>query len=227
MPATISDIVVATQSLVGEVAGIGVQTYGEDTMTRNAIRAFNVLHTKYPWDEYRSWIQMTLDGVTGRASTDNLFDYVREFGDFLQICRTGTTGEIPLLHNKENPFVFNGSGYPVRYTSVPVSDANWQKKRLQFYPLTSSGTLDVLVRTYPVKVDTEMDQDTIVYLDKDMLTFATAFQTLAFDDTNANALDVVRNMLDIRFNDLTANRASKPMQVSGSSGVPSNWFERY
>jgi hypothetical protein len=226
MPNTISEIVEATQALVGEVAGIGVQTYGEDVMMKHAIRAFNVLHAKYPWDEYRQWFQLTLDGTTGRVTSNNSFDYVREFGDFLTIQPTGTSHEIALLHNRENPFVLNGSGYPSRYTSVPVTDADWQAKRLQFYPLTSTGTLDICTRVYPAPVDQELEAGSIIHLDKDMVTFATAFQVLAFDDTNSNALDIVRNMLDIRYNDLTANRAAKPMAISGGSGIPTNWTER-
>lgn len=225
MPVTVNDVVTDAQELVGEVAGIGVQTYGEDIMIKHAIRGFNMLHTKYPWDEYRKWFQLALDGTTGRFTANNSFDNVRDFGDFLIIKPTGQTQEIPVLHHRENPFAFAGSGYPRRYTSVVATDANWQAKRLQFYPVAATGTLDVCCRMYPVAVTAQIIGTTSLHLDRDLLVYATAFQALAMDDTNSNAMDTVRSMLDNRFNDLTVNRASKPMQVSGGNGIPTDWTE--
>lgn len=221
----ISDIVTAAQELMGEVAGVGVQTYGEDITIQHAIRAFNMMHMKYPWDEYIEWKQLILDGVTGRLTTSNDFDYVRDFGDFISVQPTGTTWELSVLGHKENPFALDTGTTVRRYTSIPVTDASYTTKRLQFWPKASTGTLDIQVRVYPKKITEVMDADTVVYLDKDLLVYATTFQHLALDDTNSNALNIVQNMLEVRYNDLTNNRANKPIQISGGSGIPAQWSE--
>jgi hypothetical protein len=224
MSVTLSDIISDAQGLVGEVAGIGVQTYGEGLTLAHAIRAFNLLHSKYQWDEYLSWMQVTLDGTTGRISANNTFDYVKDFGDFLVVQPHGKSWEVPVLAKRENPFHFAG-GNLMRYTSVPASDAGFVTKRLQFYPLTTTDTVDILCRVHPVKITEVMTEETVVMLDRDMLVYGTAFQALAFDDTNANAQSVVQNMLEVRFTDLTANRAMKPLSISGGHGIPNSWSE--
>jgi hypothetical protein len=224
MSATLGDILSDAQGLIGEVAGIGVQTYGEGTMLAHAIRAFNLLHSKYQWDEYLSWMQVTLDGTTGRISANNTFDYVKDFGDFLVVQPHGSSWEVPVLAKRENPFCFAGSRI-ARYGSVPASDTAFITKRLQFYPLTTTDTLDILCRVHPVKITDIMTEDTVIHLDRDLVVYGAAFQALAFDDTNANAQSVVQNMLEVRFTDLTGNRAMKPISISGGSGIPTQWSE--
>lgn len=223
---TVSEIIEAAQKLIGEVAGIGVQTYGESITLDHVKRGFNMMHTKYHWSEYIEWMQLTLDGTTGRLTIpSNNFQFVREFGDFITIQPTGTRYEVPMLAKRENPFTFTNSTYPTRYKSIPVSDADFATKRLQFYPVTCTGTLDIQVRVYPVAFGSEIDSDTEIHLDHDLMTYTAAFQHLAFDDTNQNALNVIQNMMETRYNDLIANRADKPLQVSGGAGIPSTWQE--
>ena len=68
MSATIREIVNQALTVVGEVSGPGVQMYEDDRMKADAVRAFNMMFKKYPWQQYLKWFTVALDGTTGRTN---------------------------------------------------------------------------------------------------------------------------------------------------------------
>ena len=86
MSATIREIVNQALTVVGEVSGPGVQMYEDDRMKADAIRAFNMMFKKYPWQQYLNWFTVTLDGATGRPKTSP-FEQVKDFEDFIAVYR--------------------------------------------------------------------------------------------------------------------------------------------
>lgn len=221
MSATFRDIVTDAQEIMREVSGIGTQLYGEDAMFSHAKRASRMLLKRYPWEQYRGWSTHTLDGVNGIVSA-NAFTDVADFEDFLRITRDGEVEPLAVLAKTENPNTLGTGTRVLRFTSLPVTHASYVTRRLQFYPVTATDTINVLRRIMPAMAD----WDTTIYLDRDMLAHATAFVAMINDDLNPGAAEANKQLMDIRFGDIMAALAAHPRSTSTADDVPSEWSER-
>lgn len=226
MSATIREIVNQALTVVGEVAGPGVQMYEDDRMKADAIRAFNMMFKKYPWQQYLKWFTVTLDGSTGKATTGP-FNQVMDFEDFIAVHRDGETQRLPIAPTRMNPATLASGGTQVMYwTSLHVTDLQYNTKKLLFYPATSTGKVNVLAKVYPRETPASFqnfDWQDIFYMDTDMLVYATAFMTLSGDDLNAGAADVIRNLMEMKYKDVQAALASHPIPISGNASIPYYW----
>jgi hypothetical protein len=224
--ASIREIVNDALTVVGEVAGPGVQVYEDDRMKADAVRAFNMMFKKYAWDQYLNWFRVTLDGATGKITTDD-FAQVKDFEDFIAIHRMNESFPLPILPKRQNPSVLTGSRV-LYWTSLIATDPKYELRKLQFYPLTSVGSLDIHAKVYPLKPPAiQFDWADKFFLDKDMLVYATAFMTLSGDDLNAGAADIVRNLMEMKFRDVTGALASHPIPIRGEHTFPMRWTERW
>ena len=115
------------------------------------------------------------------------------------------------------------SGSTVQYwTALPATDANYVKRRLQFWPKEATGVVQVQARVYP----TSIDWDTLLEIDKDILVHGTAFQKLIGDDLNPAAAEAQRILMEMRFEDVTTALAKRPIAVTGGSSVPLDWYQQ-
>lgn len=229
MTATLREIVDDAQGIVGEVPGVGVQTYSDDRMFADCIRAFNLLFKKYKWREYCAWRKLTLDGITGQVTTNDL-QFVLDFDDFIEIRRDGTNATVSVMPRNVNPFspsLLAGST-PRYWTSLNATfDANFATKRIVFYPMTSTGLVNVFARFYPNQ-DEAWDWGDTMYLDRDMLAYATAYMTLSGDDLNPGAADANRSLMESRFKDIMSNLSSHEILVgSARGGIPEQWTDQW
>ena len=228
MSATIREIVNQALTVVGEVAGPGVQLYEDDRMKADAIRAFNMMFKKYPWQQYLKWYRVTLDGTTGRPNTGP-FNQVLDFEDFIAVHRAGQSPRLPIAPTRLNPSVLASGTMALYWTSLNVTDLQYETKKIQVYPRTAVGDLDVLAKVYPRPLPASFqnfDWQDIFYLDTDMLVYATAFMTLSGDDLNAGAADVVRNLMEMKYKDVMASLGSHSIPVRGDSSIPFYWHSQ-
>lgn len=225
MSATIREIVDDALTVIGEASGPGVNTYSDDRMMKDTIRAFNLLHKKYYWDQYLEWFQLPLDGTLGIVTTD-AFDKVRDFEDFKSVHLDGQVGQLAKLPKSVNPYTLTGSS--LRYwSSLPATNANYSTRRLQFWPKTSTATVNIQARVYPKGPSEAWVWDDIIDMDKDMIVSGVAYMTLSADDLNASAADAQRQLMEMRFKDIKASLSNQPIQVSGGgSQIPDRWFEQ-
>lgn len=214
MPVTLSNVVTEAQGLLGEVSGPGVQAFSEDRMLADSIRAFNMLFTKYGWEQYSKWFRPELDGVTGLITT-NAFNLVRDFSDFLAVHRDGEPNPMSMMPPRFNPYTLSEGTRPTFWTALDVTHGSYEGKKLQFYPITCVGFINVQARVRPAV----MDETTVVHLDKDMLVYATAFLSLALEDLNAQATETCKQLMEMRFKDIMSALASHPIST-GSGTVP-------
>ena len=142
MSATIREIVNQALTVVGEVSGPGVQMYEDDRMKADAVRAFNMMFKKYPWQQYLKWFTVALDGVSGRPSTGP-FNQVLDFEDFVAVHRDGRVRSIAHRSDTYEPCNTRSGGTgnvldkSERYgPSVPYKEATvlpchgcWEHKR--------------------------------------------------------------------------------------------------
>jgi hypothetical protein len=221
MGATIRQIVDDTLALIGEVEGSGSQVYSEDQLALTAGRSFNLLIKKYAWEQYREWSTHTLDGVDGLVDAD-AFSTVRDFEDFLAVHRGGQAATVPVLPKTLNPNVLSGSSV-LYWSSLPVTNANYATRRLQFWPMEATGTINVLTRVYPT---TPFDWDTVLDLDRDMLVYGTSYMATIGDDLNPNAANTFRDLMEMRFTDIMAGISALPRHVASDMSVNTEWRER-
>ena len=226
MSATIREIVNQALTVVGEATGPGVQVYEDDRMKADAIRAFNMMFKKYPWQQYLAWFDVELDGLTG-VTTTSPFEQVKDFEDFIAVHRGGETSRLPIAPTRMNPNTLASGGTQVMFwTSMNATNPLYAKKKLQFYPFKSIGRIDVLAKVYPLKPgQIQFDWADVLYLDTDMLVYATAFMTLAGDDLNASAAEVARNMMEMKYRDIMAALGNHPIPIHTDSSIPRTWHE--
>ena len=225
MSATIRQIVNEALTVVGEVSGPGVQLYEDDRMMQDAIRAFNMMFKKYNWDQYLKWFLVTLDGVTGKT-VESPFKRVMDFEDFIAVHRDMETQRLPIAPKRLNPFnlATGSSARALYWTSLNATDPTYETKKLLIYPATARGKLNILAKVYPLPdLATQFDWEQVFYLDKDMLVYATAFMTLSGDDLNAGAADVVRNLMEMKYRDVTVALGNHPIPVTGDANIPHYW----
>jgi hypothetical protein len=228
MAKAIREIVTDAQELLGEVPGAGVQTYSDDRMFRDCIRAFDIFHKKYPWDQYTSWSECALDGLTGKILVDT-FQYLRDFEDIFSVFPASSNFEIPVLDKRRNPKTLTGSS-SLFWTALPTIDQDYQFKRIQIVPPSSTSSIVVCWRHYPRAFDsmgrqTPWNWDDVMDLDDQMLVHATAWSTLSSDDINANAAQDQMAMADDRFNEVTAALSRQKMTFSRhGGGIPNQWY---
>lgn len=216
------DILVEVQNIIGEVAGTGVQQFSEDTTYSALRRAFHMSFIKRPWEQYVRWGSFGLDGVTGKITATDPFGDVGgpDLQNFVGVFRDKETQPLPVFNNRQNPYVYTGTQV-LCWTSLPASDPDFVKKRLQFYPVTAINVVNVAVKLPPVQII----PDTVLYLDRMMLEMGTAWQVLDADGTNPGAADTLKQMFDLRFRDIEHVLSSQPLQIRGAETVPSQWYE--
>lgn len=227
MSASVREIVTDAQGIVGEVAGVGVQAFSEDRMRDDAVRGFDMMFKKYYWEQFLKWDRLLLDGTLGIVTTDEL-ELVKDFEDISSVHPDGLAVQLPVLPRKLNPFAaFNTGTSVVCWTSLNTRDANFPKRKLQFYPKTSVGYVNICSRQYPLDAIAETwDWEDIMYLDRSLLAYATAFMTLVGDDLNPGAAGVVKSLLEGKFKDITGALAGRPLAMPTVPTVPNRWAER-
>jgi hypothetical protein len=222
MAATIEELVDGTLEYVGEIAGASTEQYAEDKIKAEVIRGFNLLFKKYHWPQFSRWFEMELDGTAGLVDADTM-EQVLDFEDFRAVYVAGQTTPLPVLSDLQNPFTLTGTRARF-WTSLPSTHAEFETKRLQFWPKTAESELQILAREYPINLnEMQWDWGDRLHLDRDMLISSAAFMTLVGDDLNANAAKVAQGMMEMRFTDIVKSLSAHPIAMGGSGGVPSEW----
>jgi hypothetical protein len=228
MAKTIREIVTDAQETLGDVPGAGVQTYADDRMFRDCIRAFNIFHKKYPWEQYTSWSMVDLDGITGKI-VDDTFQHLKDYEDIFAVFPENSNFQIPVLDRRRNPNTLLGTR-GLFWTALPTIDPDYQFKRIQIIPPTTLGKVVISWRHYPRSFDAKGKQqgwewDDVMDLDEDMLVHAVAWMTLSSDDINSGAAQDQQNLADDRFQEITMALARRKITPSSTGGgIPYYWY---
>src|SRR5215472_4130670 len=120
---TNQDVIQEVQTVIGEVAGPGVQIYSEDQAYAALHRSVDIIFIKRPWEHYLRWGQYTLDGVNGKITDPDPFGDVvsPDLSDFIYVGRSDETRPMPLLNNRINPLTIGGGTVAI-WGSLPISD---------------------------------------------------------------------------------------------------------
>jgi len=219
--ATARQIISEVERLVGEAAGAGVQIHAEDGMLETLNRVARLAFTRFTWDQYVNWQELTLDGTTGLITDEEAFLDVSGVEDFLAIYRQGETIPLPKLDRKANPFRMTGTKV-LCWTVLPYNHDDFQAKRLQFWPRTATDTLEVCTRLDPTPFVFEDE----IHMDRDILVAGTAWLTTLGDDLNPAAAEGYKNFMDERFSTIMKALAMQPTTSDGRAPVPNDWYLR-
>lgn len=206
----VSEIISAVQHEVGEVAGAGAQVYSEDRIKDKVQQCFNFIYTKYDWQHYRKWQQLSLDGSTGKVTTD-AFENTRSPEDVLIIFRSGDNRPLPVLPLLSNPYLLTGTKL-LYFTFLSVTDTDYEKKLLQFWPLAATDDIVIKTREYP----TSFVPDTKLYMDFDLLVFGASWMLLADEGINPESADKNEKLFDARFRDIMKALSEHPIDATGT-----------
>lgn len=223
MSVTVNNVVQDALGVLGEVTGVGVQTYSEPRMIKDAGRAFNLLFKKRFWEQYTKWVTVILDGVNGIITTD-AFTQVLDFEDFAAVHPAGKNYPLYTLPPGMNPNVVTGTT-PRYFTSLEQSHANYAARKLKIYPVAATGSLDVRARYHPLTAGNEWAGATVLHFDRDLLVLGTAYMALSGDDLNAGAKADVQEMLDTRYRDVMDALGGQATSMNNNRArIPSEWF---
>jgi hypothetical protein len=222
MSATVRQVVDAALTIIGETAGAGVATYSEDRMMADAVRTFNMLFKKYPWPQYVQWFRLELDGTDGLVNTANAFDNVIDFEDFIGVYPDKKRKTLDILPTSLNPYSITGTQLQF-WSSLPVTSADFDDYRLQFWPKTATDWVNVCAKVYPQVIGHAWAWGDTMNLDIDMLSHGVAFMTFANDDLNANSADIQRVLMEGRYKDIMNSLANQPVVVVRGNDIPTEW----
>ena len=225
MSAAVRNVIDDAQGIISEVPGAGTQVYADDKMMRDVIRAFNAIFKKYDWDQYIEWRSLILDGSTGKITTDSLSDVI-DFEDIRGVYRDGESRPLPLAAKSLNPFSYTAAGGSAKlWRSLPVTDADYVSKKFSVLPVTAEGTINLCVKVYPNPNEGDWTFDSVMYLDRDMLAYMTAFVTLISDGLNPDAAEIAKNMMEMKYKDIIAMLAGRPVALHGHGGIVNDWTQ--
>lgn len=208
---------------LSQVPGASVQLYSEETIIEYIRTQFYMYFEEYTWPAYEEWTFGTLDGTLGVITRDltlvNATEYprlLRQYEDIYGVYPTGS--EIPLTEMPQGvpPRRISGGTAPM---FIRAYNAN--NKIFRVVPDTATGDVDIHYRARP----SEINIDTVLYMDETLLALAATYMYLSKDGANAGNVQEIQAMLATREGQLSHQRA-RPIPTSNSrrSYTVSNWW---
>jgi hypothetical protein len=177
----VSDIVNRIERRIAQLSGPGAQTFTQDILIEHITSAFNNTFDQHTWPAYMVWVATSFDGVTGAVTAD-----LSDFSDILGVYPGTISSPLPNAPVDVVPMLMQGSSplyiipYPERVDKV-----------FRVIPFTSTGDVYVNYKSSP----TNIDMDTNLHVDEELLVCAATFLYLADDATNPTATNVALGRL--------------------------------
>lgn len=217
MSILVSDLVIRVEKKLRMVAGIAVQQYAEDYILHSIQTAFDRLFLKRFWDAYCFRATWTLDGTTGKVTTDvsALTNPLKNFADIQHIWYENDADTLPRLRNRTN--IEGMTGTRARKWE-PC--AQTPSRIFRVIPITSTGDVHVRYRSKP----DDFSIDDTIYLDSLLLELSSALAYLSSDNANISYINLVQAELDAYYNTLDAAQDDDEIELTGEYGrIPQDW----
>ena len=192
-----------TVTQMGLVSGTGVQTYTEPKVKLAVNRVFNFLWNKTRWPHLWTWEQYTLDGTTGKIS--GTVSLVRRWEDIVDVRVGGQETPIPFPSANEHTVQTTSGNQPLYRTVLPWDDTLAESKFFQFWPLTATGPVDMLIGHRPDVFSKDYDK---VPMDYDLMIDGCVWWMLKDDGSNPKSAVEAKEAFDITYQDLVARHGS-------------------
>jgi len=214
MSIVVEALVARVEKRLRMVSGVSVQLYAEDAILHSIQTGFERLFKARFWPMYTTWATWTLDGTTGKVTTD-VTALVKDFVDMRGIWYEDNDDPIMRLPADKRPERVVGTR--ARYWE-PLKQAPTRVFRI--LPITTVGDVHVHYRTMP---DPLAIDDTI-YLDSLLLELVASYEYAVTDGANPGQAEMLLGMLKQHFETIDAAQDDDIIElVRGLGSVPSQW----
>lgn len=187
--ATLSTLITRVQELLSLAGGLGVQTYAQPKIVQFIQMAYTDLADRRFWNDYTQEATYTLDGSTGKVTTD-LTNIIKSFRDIQYVWYGDYASPLPKAPN-------NRSQTLIRQLSF--TNTGEASSVFKIMPVDNTGDVHVRYRSKATLPFTELDE---VPIDEELLVRRAALMYLTFDNANQAAITLVNNMFNERLNKL-------------------------
>lgn len=226
---TVGDIVTSTITELSQSPGTSTQIYATPRITQYVQDAFDFCFEATWWNAYTGWATGTLDGTTGRLTTDipltGLPSTIAFITRYIDIGDTFVGGSNQLI--RELPKALNPDTITASTGATPIyksPDMTNPESPIRFFPTNATGTVSMFVRQNPLHPFALTD---LVYLDPLMLSLGAAYMYAADDGTNPGQINKYQSMFMKRLNDMISGEGDVALVLDPRSGTGMNeWWER-
>jgi hypothetical protein len=213
---TLTALISETQKLLYQQAGLGVQVYSQDNIAQKIVHGFDLLFTNddYKWKRFDVYVQKTLDGTTGRVTTD--IDEITSFDDLYSVYRGNTDHRLTKFSSERNPFNVTGTT-PMQY----MADGT---RLIRVVPFTSTGDVVLYGRQRPATYPFILTD--VVPFDYIALTYFAAWSYCADDAANAAQADKFQGLFEERIKQLHKSQNNEPIALNADRvDIPTRWHD--
>lgn len=223
-----SDIINRVERRIAQLSGPGAQTFTQDILIEHVTSAFNNTFDQHVWPAYHVWVKSAFDGTLGVVTADltatpvydpngNIIDTLplRAFEDILGVYPGTQQTPLPNAPMDVVPWLMQGNGpmYMIPYPERP-------DKVFRVIPFTSTGDVYVSYKSAPVDLDLDSD----LRVDDELLIAAATYLYLADDGTNPTATNVALGRLQSQERAVAQRLAVRvPVGAYGSQPVDYWW----
>lgn len=192
-----------TITLMGQVAGSGVQVYSEPLVKLALNRIFDYLWEKRKWDHLWGWKTFNI-GVDGKLTTD--ISGVRDYIDIAEVRDANTKRAISAPVETEHLYVTGSS--PLYRTVLPWNDPVAETRFFQFYPIGATASVEMFLGYRP---DEFVSDDDVVPMPKSLMLHGAVWFMLADDGTNPASADKFQGLFDLSYQNIVSRLNAQPI----------------
>lgn len=212
---TVEQLLIGIESSIYQVGGVATQVYAQDNLVKKIEDSFFILATdpEKKWKRFRTYEVYTLDGTTGRATTD-IIDTFASYDHILAVYPENSDRQLVVDNLNRNPSLNTGN-YPLAF--VPDST-----DVLKVIPKTATGNITVVGLSLPA---VPFRLDTVVPFDSIAIEAFVAWQYMSDDGANPQAAERLRQIFDTRYSHLWKMQEQSPIAINGrgSTDYPREW----
>lgn len=207
---TARDIVQSALTRLRLFGGIDVQTYAQPVIFEMLQHKFDVIFDKANWPHYTTYTECVLDPATGSPITD--MSAIKRYHDIRKIW-------LPQYSTALSPLRENVNPYSVQHPVI-VPDTDPAKV---FRILRSEQWNECLV--YAKQHPGTLDEDTIIYLDKQVLILGICYDYVLDQDVSRINGDKFLKMYNDRLNTILGEfTAGERSLRTEEIGIPNKWM---
>lgn len=217
---TLDQLITLVEQELSQVPGTAVQLYSEDTIAAKIQQGFDFVFEDTWLQNYMVWETVTLDGTTGRPSSN--FSSIKRVEDIRAIFRSSSSiyTDRPLPNVPEDINPNNLTGTTVRYWEG-YNEAS-PAKLIQCWPITATDTLNVRGRAHPgFFADTDA-----IKVDYHLLVAYAAWAYITDDESAPDSAAKFLNQFETRLAQYKKRIARRPIILDPARAtVPDQWYE--
>lgn len=203
MTKTLTQLITGVQQDLSQMAGKGVQFYGETRVANYIQQSFELVFKEYYIPEYATWATATLDGATGVVTSDLPFT---RFDDIAVIYKHNTEYKIKRAPTNRNLLRLTGTA--ALYAAPRLITTTAQLARpFVCWPLTATDQLDIYGRVHPAN---EFAPNDVIFCDDLVLRYSACWMYAEDDGTNPGQITKFKGLFEKRLAQLQSANMQLP-----------------